>query len=100
MIYNPRVILGLDPGTARIGYGLVASGTPPQLVACGILRVGKKERDERLFEAVTHLKELIKIYHPSLVALEKLFFVKNQKTGLQVSEMRGALLYAIHGENL
>lgn len=94
------IVLGLDPGTTRIGYGLIARGFPPKLLACGVLRVQAKERDERIFEAVNYLKKLIKKYHPSLVALEKLFFVKNQKTGLQVSEMRGALLYALREENL
>ena len=94
------VILGLDPGTARIGYGLVARGVPPRLIACGILKVHTQERDGRVFEAVQHLKKLIQKHHPTLIALEKIFFVKNQKTGLQVSEMRGALLYAIRENNL
>lgn len=97
---NSAVVLGLDPGTTRIGYGLVSLGTPPELIDCGILKVKRGDRNRRLYGAVKHLKELITKYKPSVVALEKLFFVKNQKTGLQVSEMRGALLYAIYSENL
>lgn len=92
------VILGLDPGTSRIGYGIVLDGTPLKLLACGVLSVKSKEQGERLFEAVRHLRKLVRDHRPAIVALEKLFFVKNQKTGLQVSEMRGALLLALQEE--
>lgn len=93
------IVLGLDPGTTRIGYGVVEKGAPPELLACGVLNVKAKNREARLSEAVHHLKKLLKIYKPEVVALEKLFFVKNRKTGLQVSEMRGALLVVAYEEN-
>lgn len=94
------IVLGIDPGTTRIGYGLVAKGTPPQFISCGVLSVHTPQSEDRLLEAVRHFRKLIRGYHPSIIALEKLFFVKNQKTGLQVSEMRGALLLTIREEKL
>ncbi len=88
-------VLGLDPGTTRIGFGLITNERTPKLVSCGVLKIKTKNNEERIFEAISHLKQLLKKFKPEIVALEKLFFVKNQKTGLQVAEMRGALLYAI-----
>ena len=90
------IILGLDPGTTRIGYGLVQRGSPPALLGCGILNVQGAERGARLGEAAAHLRNLLMRHKPSLVAIEKLFFVQNQKTGLAVSEMRGALLLELN----
>lgn len=94
------LVLGLDPGTTRIGFGLISNDRTPKLIDCGVLSVSTKERNERIFQAIEHLKIILKKHKPSIVSLEKLFFVKNQKTGLQVAEMRGALLYAIREENI
>ena len=94
------IILGLDPGTTRIGYGIVAKGSPPALLGCGLLDVRATEQGARLKEAADHLEELLGSYRPSIVALERLFFVQNQKTGLAVSEMRGALLLKLYEAKL
>lgn len=86
------VILGIDPGTTRIGYGLIRGGKKPELITCGLLQVSGKEPGTRRLQAAAHFEKLINKHHPQIVAVEKLFFVNNQKTGLAVSEMRGALL--------
>src|SRR3989344_399747 len=86
------VILGVDPGTARIGYGLVRGGKKPAFVACGLLRVTGKDQNIRRAEAAAHFEKLLNKCNPQIGAVEKLFFVKNQKTGMAVSEMRGAIL--------
>jgi crossover junction endodeoxyribonuclease RuvC len=92
------IILGIDPGTTRAGYGIIESRPKPKLIECGILKVSSKEADQRITEAAKHFRSLIKKYKPELVAVEKLFFVNNQKTGMAVAEMRGALRL-LAGEN-
>lgn len=88
-------ILGIDPGTARIGFGVIEngkkSGKIPQLIECGILKITSKETSGRLGEAALHFHALIKKHKPDLIAMEKLFFMNNQKTAMAVSEVRGAL---------
>jgi len=86
------VILGIDPGTTRIGYGLIRGGKKPVFIDCGLLHIVGKEPGARRLQAAAHFEKLINAHHPQVVAIEKLFFVNNQKTGLAVSEMRGALL--------
>lgn len=85
------IILGIDPGTTRIGFGVINGGKKPQLIECGILKITAKEISGRLIEAAYHFRALIKKHKPGLVAMEKLFFMNNQKTGMAVAEVRGAL---------
>ena len=89
------IILGIDPGTTRIGFGVVRSdkksGKNPQLIDCGILKITSYDTSGRLEEAARHFRALVKKHRPGLIAMEKLFFVTNQKTGMAVAEVRGAL---------
>lgn len=85
------IILGIDPGTTRAGFGIIESGKKPKLLACGLLKVISKEPAHRLYEVARHFRALLKKYKPDLVVVEKLFFMNNQKTAMAVAEMRGAL---------
>jgi len=89
------MILGIDPGTTRIGFGVIEndkkSGKEAKLIECGILKITSKETGGRLGEAALHFRALIKKHRPGMIAMEKLFFMNNQKTGMAVSEVRGAL---------
>ncbi|MBI2035372.1 MAG: crossover junction endodeoxyribonuclease RuvC [Candidatus Liptonbacteria bacterium] len=86
------VILGLDPGTARIGYGIIKKDRIFSLLDCGILKITKGDNADRLMEAADHLRLILEKYRPNLLAVEKLFFMKNQKTAMAVAEVRGALI--------
>jgi len=89
-------ILGIDPGTTRAGYGLIESKSGELiLLKSGILKISSKDKNERLLELASEFEKLIKKEKPDLVALEKLFFVKNIKTGMDVSEARGVLKFII-----
>ena len=87
------VILGIDPGTVRIGYGVIKHDKNPQFVECGLLKINTADNNSRIVEAARHFKKLLTIYKPDLVAIEKLFFVNNQKTGMAVAQLRGALVF-------
>lgn len=85
------IILGIDPGTTRTGYGIISDRPKPKLIECGILRVSSEKAGERITEAAKHFRTIIKKHRPDIVAVEKLFFMNNQKTGMAVAETRGAL---------
>jgi crossover junction endodeoxyribonuclease RuvC len=95
------ISLGIDPGTRRIGYGIVRSGqdgnaNAVEFVAAGILKIESSDDPGALVETKRELDALVKKYKPDIVAIEKLFFAKNQKTALAVAQARGVILLAVH----
>lgn len=85
-------ILGVDPGTARMGWGVIDKET---VIDCGCIETEAKLAEEKrlnlLFE---RLNELIKKYRPKAMAVEKLFFFKNLTTVMPVAQSRGVVLLA------
>jgi crossover junction endodeoxyribonuclease RuvC len=92
-----RLILGLDPGTARTGYGLIVrDGATLTMRACGLLETPAGDAAaERLKSLAGQLKQLLELHHPAEVAIEQLFFATNAKTAMQVAEARGVLLAGV-----
>ncbi|PWH17103.1 MAG: crossover junction endodeoxyribonuclease RuvC [Anaerolineae bacterium] len=90
--------LGLDPGTATTGYGLVRQLPDGTLDAVhfGVILTPKHlpaaERLDLLYQQLSHL---LKTYQPQTAAVEKLFFQKNVSTALAVGQARGVLLLAL-----
>ena len=94
------VTLGLDPGTTKIGYGVVRQDKNHFVcIDYGILKVGS-DKFTGFKEASRELTRLIKKYKPDQAGIEKLFFFKNQKTVMAVSEMRGVLLLTLAENNI
>ena len=87
-------ILGIDPGTATTGYGIIEKQKNQiGLVEFGCIRTAKnKEMAERLNEIYEDLTKLIKKHHPNIIAVESIFFFKNQKTVISVAQARGVVL--------
>lgn len=91
------VVLGIDPGTASTGYGVVAQNTDGsfRLVACGVIRTQPDQLMHlRLREIFEDLQSLIQQYGPDEVAVEELFFGRNVTTAITVGQARGAALLA------
>lgn len=87
------IILGIDPGTRRMGYGAVkTSGRKVEFLGAGLLAIGAKEDLGALGETQKELRRIIRRFEPQVLAVEKLFFSKNQKTGMQVAQARGVAL--------
>jgi crossover junction endodeoxyribonuclease RuvC len=90
--------LGIDPGTATTGYGLVRANPDGELimVAYGIISTPKEAsasvRLEMLFD---DLNKIIKKYKPETAAVEKLFFQSNVKTALAVGQARGVVMLCL-----
>ena len=90
------VILGLDPGTATTGYGVISAkskGSTPQVLAWGTIDTSPKlQMPERLLKIHKELAKIIKKWKPDAVSVEEIFFNTNDKTAVVVSEARGVLL--------
>jgi len=89
-------VLGLDPGTARTGYGLIAiRDEEPFFLECGCLITtpehSRWDRLRLLFEQLTTLLDRVR---PGCVVVEELFFNRNVNTAMAVGEARGVILLA------
>ena len=102
MLTKPQIILGIDPGLADTGYGLIKKhGQEIKLITYGSLKTSAKENFiNRLNDIHISLLKIIKRYQPNLVAVEQLFFCKNVKTALLVGQARGVCLLTIAEQNL
>ena len=94
-------VLGVDPGTAVTGYGVIetggANGTPGmgRLVECGVIRFARRvPLPQRLHELHDGIVELIGRHHPTALALEHAFYHKNVRTTLVLGHARGVVLLA------
>lgn len=90
------IILGIDPGTAITGFGLVEYlGNRYKPIAYSCLRTGPElPLDLRLQRLYQGLQEIIGTYKPDFMAVEQLFFNKNARTALAVGHARGIALLA------
>ncbi len=92
-------MLGVDPGTARMGYAVVRQdGGQLSLLTCGVLETASTlSLEERLCELYDGLLRVIDAFQPAELAIEDLFFNRNVRSALSVGQARGvALLAAAH----
>lgn len=90
--------LGIDPGTATTGYGLVrlTEGGHLEAVTFGvILTPPHTPAHQRLLMLYGDLKELLSLHRPDICAVEKLFFQRNVSTAIAVGQARGVVLLAM-----
>lgn len=95
------IILGIDPGTKRMGYGVIRREKGKEsLIDAGILGGGSADTLAAFKEIRTRLLQLIATHRPEAMAIEKLFFAKNRKTAMVVAEARGIAISAALDYNL
>ena len=90
-------VLGIDPGTAVTGYGVVepANGRPGRLIECGIIRTNPRDKMwHRLDSLYQGVAELIERHQPDALAVESIFFGKNVRTTVVLGQARGVILLA------
>lgn len=96
-------IIGLDPGMAIVGYSIldVANNGEITLVSSGSIQTSSKEAEsKRLLEIHNDLKTILDKFKPDIASVEKLFFFKNQKTVMPVSQARGVIVMTLEQEDL
>ncbi len=95
------IILGIDPGYAIVGFGVLQSEQRVQkLLACGAINTPSGlQISKRLLQIANDLEELICRFKPDAVAVEKLYFGNNVTTGIGVAQARGVILMTLerHG---
>jgi len=94
---NARVVVGIDPGTAITGYGIIREQENGDLewVSHGVVKTPSNwDEPQRLLEIYHKLNDIFASYKPDCCAVEKLFFQKNVKTAILVGQGRGAALIA------
>jgi len=100
------IILGLDPGTAIVGWGVIDTGPQNRVekakcLAYGVITTDKTLSDsKRLLAIANGLEGLLKEYTPDEAGVEKLFFSNNQKTVMTVSQARGVLLLVLEQQGI
>ena len=98
------IILGIDPGIAIVGWGVIESdsiGSKVRTVDYGAITTPSTMRTEdRIMAVYEELSSIIKTYHPEAAAIEELFFNTNQKTGIIVAEARGVIILACRENNV
>lgn len=89
------LVLGIDPGTAITGFGLVCQDEDLHLVSCGVITTpAGMPLPERLLHIHRELSALLQTWRPQAVAVEELFFSKNVRTAMSVGQARGVVLLA------
>lgn len=89
-------ILGIDPGTATTGYGIITSNGKVQEVICwGLIETDKWSLSEKRLEKIyQETIKLLKVHSPDVFAIEKIFFATNAKTAIAVGQAQGVMLLA------
>jgi crossover junction endodeoxyribonuclease RuvC len=89
------LILGIDPGTAVTGFGVVQVGASPRLVECGVIRTKATwPLPRRLKDIAEGVRELLARHRPQAMAVESAFYAKNVRTTLVLGHARGVILLA------
>lgn len=96
------LILGIDPGLATTGYGIInCKGNNLEIVAYGSIATPKdKEYSKRLKKIYDEICKLIENFKPTVMAVEELFFCRNIKSALNVGQARGVIILAGSKKNI
>ena len=94
-------IIGIDPGLARVGYGIIeAKNEKKRLIDCGVIETYKnKKEEERLFEIYKDLNILIDRWKPDVAAVEKFFFYRSSTT-ISVVQARGVIMMVLGAKKI
>lgn len=89
-------ILGIDPGTATTGYAIIDTDNNLTCLEYGVITTIPEQKDEeRLLIIHSELNDIIKKHKPDITAVEKVFYFKNAKTIIPVSQARGVILFTL-----
>ncbi len=96
-------ILGIDPGFATIGLGVIESvnsQTSALVDYCCITTPSTMQFEDRLQEISSDLLQYVKQHQPELCVIEELFFTTNKTTAINVAQARGVILHTVHSQNI
>ncbi|BDU50603.1 crossover junction endodeoxyribonuclease RuvC [Haliovirga abyssi] len=96
------IVLGIDPGTAIVGYGVIEfENNKFKVLDYGCIFTSKDdEMPKRLNKIYDELETIIKLYKPDSIAIEELFYFKNSKTVISVGQARGVIVLCCERNNI
>jgi len=97
------IILGIDPGTAITGYGIVKKSKDRKFTVLDygcIFTQPNQSSGNRLKKIYNEIEKLIKKYKPDLISVESIYFFKNLKTAMPVSQAKGVIILAAAKKNI
>lgn len=95
------IILGIDPGTATTGYGVIKTSNILECLDYGVIKTTPSlSVGERLKKIDQELNKLINKYSPKAIAVENIYFFKNLKTAMPVSQAKGVVLLVAAKKNI
>ncbi len=102
MSSNERVIIGIDPGLAATGWGVIVStGRDYRHLAHGTIRTAASSSiGERLSHIYCQLREVVQKYRPESAGVESLYFARNVTSAIPVAQARGVLLLLLHEQGV
>jgi crossover junction endodeoxyribonuclease RuvC len=90
------IILGIDPGLERIGYAVIEKqGSQLRALGYGLIETPRVDLGLRLQQIARDVKELLAQHEPDAVAIERLFFAKNQTTAMDVAKAVGCIMLSV-----
>lgn len=89
------IILGIDPGTATSGYGVInVLKNETKVIDWGLIETDKSnDQAQRLLVIYQKLLKIIKLHSPDIISIEKIFFAANAKTAISVGQAQGVMFY-------
>lgn len=95
-------ILGIDPGMAIVGYGILEQNNADlRVLSSGSIRTEKSSRESaRLLEIYNDMELIVDKFKPDAAAIEKLFFFRNRTTVMPVAHARGVILTVLEKYNI
>ena len=95
------VILGLDPGIARTGFGLIDTSTRSLYVRCGCIATPQHlPVEDRLFMLAQDIQAIISEHNPDQAVVEQIFFGNNAKTAIVTAQARGVILVTLRQHHI
>ena len=89
------IILGVDPGTANTGYGLIEIKSGLRPIEHGLIQTfPHEELSERLRRIYQSIKDIVDKYQPEEIAVEEIFFCRNVKSAISVGQAQGVIVLA------
>jgi len=96
-----KIILGIDPGSLKTGYGLIeSSGNHLQFLECGVIKTGGGALPPRLKVIFNDLRQVVQDWSPDEMAIEQVFLARNPDSALKLGQARGAAICAVVADDI
>jgi len=98
---DSTIILGIDPGSLKTGYGLIeSSGNRLRFLECGTIKTGGGSLPPRLKIIFNDIRKVVQLWSPDEMAIENVFLARNPDSALKLGQARGAAICAVMADDI